>query len=343
MHGFTEEAAGATRIAHVLVKSHCCRCAIVALGACLVLAVIAGALSGCPGGPGISNATCFACHDGRTAIDMRDIGKGAHRNLDCALCHGDGEAHIRSGGRGGVFITNPENLPFDESFQSCAQCHANTVNGYGMSAHARDERVSCFVCHNIHSATGMTVDLEDGDRFSNDEYVQLCGPCHETQTDQFVESTHFTMNAARCGNCHNLHHATMLRQPKETNLLCLQCHSSSQLGFTSDAIVDAHTGPMHPVDPAGSGASRCTGCHMPSLTAFEADGANSHTMFPVPPSVSIDAIESGVEPVPPNTCAGVAGCHDPNVAGSGQPHLPTELELNMSFQSIYDVIGEIPE
>ena len=298
---------------------------------CAALVVALAALAGCPSQGPAANNTCFACHDGRTAMDMHAFRTGAHRNIECTLCHGDADAHIRSGGEGGVFILNPSDLPFDQSIQVCAQCHDDTVHGFSLTAHAQSKAVSCHECHDVHGKTGMTVDLHDGDRFSNDEYALLCGVCHETQVDQFLESTHYTMGAARCGNCHDLHNATMLRQPKETNLLCLQCHSSSLLGFTSDAVVDAHTGPFHPVDPAGSGASRCTGCHMPSLNAFDADGPNSHTMFAVPPSVSVEAIQDGHVPVPPNSCAG------------GQPHPPTDLELNMALQDLFDVIGEIPE
>jgi predicted CXXCH cytochrome family protein len=337
MPAFTDEGVGNRKLAWSMSCSPALTVA--------ALTLLVGVLTGCPANSGISNATCFACHDGRTAVDMREIKHGVHRNIACSTCHGDGEAHIRSGGQGGNFIVNPAELPFDESYQVCAQCHTHDdeVDGFAMSAHADSKQVSCHECHDIHTETAMTVDLEDGDRFSNDEYAMLCGTCHETQVDQFLESTHYTMGAARCGNCHDLHNATMLRQPKETNALCLQCHSSQQLGFTSEAIVDAHTGQFHPVDPAGSGSSRCTGCHMPSMNAFDPNGPNSHTMFTVPPAESIEAIQSGVLPVPPNSCAGVAGCHDPGAAGSGQPHFPDNLEQNIALQPLYEVIGLVPD
>ena len=49
--------------------------------------------------------------------------------------------------------------------------------------------------------------------------------------------------------------------PAVDNSLCLRCHEA--FGFATDEAISAHT--HHSVDPAGSGASRCTACHMPPL------------------------------------------------------------------------------
>jgi predicted CXXCH cytochrome family protein len=344
MQGFPTKALGATRMfCRSAAQLRGTRRRLRRWAAGCFVAILMGALVGCPTGPGISNATCLQCHDGRTAQDQRHIQLGAHRGVSCSLCHGDGEAHVRAGGRGGVFIINPAKLPLEQSIQVCAQCHvhADEVSGFSMTAHA-DARVSCHVCHDVHTRTGMTVDLQDGPRFSKDEYAVLCGQCHVTQVDEFLESTHAVLDVASCRSCHDMHRATMLTQPPETNALCLQCHASQALGFTSEAIIDAHTGFFHPVDPAGSGASRCTGCHMPPHVPFDADGPHNHTMFTVPPIESVEAVQQGITPVPANSCSGVAGCHDPSVPGSGSPHFPENVPQNLALQVLYESIGLVP-
>ena len=314
--------------------------------AVLALSVCAGLIgangNGCSLKPGIDNATCLQCHDGRTAPDQRDFAKSPHRAIGCQQCHGNGEAHVRAGGRGGVFIVNPSELPFQDANAFCAECHVHEdeLAGYSMSPHAASGAVGCNDCHNVHAENGMAVNLDDGSQFTTEEYAALCGRCHENTVDQYLVSVHAEFGAT-CAVCHDMHVASQLRVPVETNAICLQCHAGQQLGFTSDAIVDQHTGVFHPVDPAGSGASRCAGCHMVPTVAFGTT-MRDHTMLTVPPSESVQAVEAGVTPVPPNSCSGAAGCHDPNVPGSGSTHLPADVPLNNALQSLYDAIGQVP-
>jgi hypothetical protein len=98
--------------------------------------------------------------------------------------------------------------------------------------------------------------------------------------------------------------------PKNGNQLCQVCHAF--LGFGNDTAISEHT--MHAVTPRTTGASRCTECHLPPLERFDqADGPHDHSLRGVAPQVSIDAINNAVSPVPPNSCAGITGCHDGTV------------------------------
>ena len=99
--------------------------------------------------------------------------------------------------------------------------------------------------------------------------------------------------------------------------------------------------PFHPVDPAGSGASRCTSCHLPPLDAGGAAG-HDHSLFTIPPIATNDAVAQGVTPAPPNSCAGVTGCHDPGAPGSGPAHDPADLLNNEYLQSLYEMLGARP-
>ncbi|MBZ0089090.1 MAG: hypothetical protein K8H90_01800, partial [Thermoanaerobaculia bacterium] len=99
-----------------------------------------------------------------------------------------------------------------------------------------------------------------------------------------------------------------------------------------------------PVDPAGSGSSRCTGCHnVPIEQVMPGERAiHDHTFLPVPPLHSNEAAGRGEFPVPPNSCAGVAGCHDASMPGPGVPHDVNNLDQNRVWQGVYDIIGEVP-
>jgi hypothetical protein len=95
--------------------------------------------------------------------------------------------------------------------------------------------------------------------------------------------------------------------------VCQQCHYT--LGFNSAAAITAHT--SHPVDPAGTGASRCVKCHLPPLERDnQVDGPHDHSLKGISPGVSAQAIINGDPVVPVNSCAGQTGCHDGSVAAA---------------------------
>ncbi|GMW03596.1 MAG: hypothetical protein AMXMBFR84_47300 [Candidatus Hydrogenedentota bacterium] len=52
---------------------------------------------------------------------------------------------------------------------------------------------------------------------------------------------------------------------------------------------------------------------VPQTRTNQEDGPHNHTFLAVPPGATVDAVNSGVTPAPPNSCAGVAGCHDGTV------------------------------
>jgi len=213
-----------------------------------------GAGSCNPAVGGITTQTCLQCHNGRLAVDQSDFPQSAHDFLSCEDCHGSGFAHVRNGGRGGLFIVNPEELPFDAHYEVCQDCHGGQTDGYLLSEHAVERAVTCYDCHDPHEPNGALV------------------------------------------------------LPAEDNSLCMDCHV---FNFPTEEAVAAHTN--HPVDPAGTGASRCIGCHMPALE-HGGESPHDHTLQTVPPIVSALAAEAG-QTVPPNSCAGTNGCHDGSASG----------------------------
>ncbi len=302
-------------------------------------------------GPGeVGTTTCLACHDGRSASDRQEYRMSPHQSISCESCHGPGLAHVQQGGRTGLFIDNPNRYPFDKRHTACTECHADmtapdggTAQGFLATNHFASGAATCTDCHDVHKMGGMTISSSSPSRFSNENYGLLCGKCHEGQVDEFFLSGHATQNVATCSSCHDMHKKGMFRAEPKDNRLCLQCHQSFNLGFETDDDVDFHTGPMHPVDPTGTGASRCTGCHLPPKLAMDGSiRAHDHTLFTIPPLATNDAVALGEEPAPPNSCAGVTGCHDGGTPNSGAIHDERDLQNNEALQTIYEIIGARP-
>lgn len=317
-------------------------------------ALLAVTLCGCPRsglGPNeVGTATCLACHDGRSATDKREYRESPHGAISCETCHGGGLTHVREGGRLGLFIENPDRMPFGERHLACIECHAdvlehggNTSGNFLATAHFEAGAATCTDCHDVHKMGGMSFSSVSPARFGNDNYARLCGQCHEGAVGEFQMSTHAQLDVATCSSCHDMHAGDMFRANPKNNQLCIQCHGSFALGFETDGDTDFHTGPFHPVDPAGSGASRCTGCHLPPvLDTNGVSAGHDHTLFTIPPIATNEAVSSGVSPAPPNSCAGVTGCHDAGVAGSGMPHDERDLDSNSNLQLLYEMLGAQP-
>lgn len=327
---------------------------MVRLGCVLVLPVFSLGMDSCQTsalGPGeVGTNTCLACHDGRSASNMGEFLESPHQGISCESCHGPGQTHVQRGGRAGLFIDNPGNYPFDRRHTACTDCHddmmapgGSPTQGFLATNHFLKGGATCTDCHDVHKMGGMAISSPSPLRFGNENYAKLCGDCHEGQVAEFARSTHAQLDVATCSSCHDMHKSTMFRAAPENNRLCLQCHQSFALGFETDADVDFHTGSFHPVDPAGSGSSRCTGCHLPPVTVAEGrPEAHDHTLFTIPPIASNDALADGAVTAPPNSCAGVTGCHDLGQPGSGPPYDENDVSNNASLQALYEMIGAQP-
>ena len=220
---------------------------------------------------------------------------------------------------------------------ACLGCHngryAPDRSEFPDSKHAE---VGCEACHGggyLHAAAGGTfglfIDVPDASRATQHEF---CGKCHENTVTEYLKSAHFASKEVACLDCHEVHDENPLRLSIVDNALCLSCHKP--YGFENDAAVSKHT--FHDVDPAGTGASRCVNCHQPPLVRVnQAEGPHGHSMIPIQPKVSNEAIAAGITPTPPNSCAGIVGCHD----GSNQ-YVPVfdvdSVEDNTIVQAIYD-------
>lgn len=198
------------------------------------------------------------------------------------------------------------------SATTCLGCHngraAKDMRIFLLSAH---RSLSCDVCH-----VGPEAHVQSGGLFgalinpASGVYeltYAACTGCHQEIVEDFKKSGHLASRSVTCYDCHDVHSTMETIVPITNNLLCRSCHVFD--GFQTEAQIEEHTN--HPVDPTGTGASRCTSCHMPpKVRTDQNDGPHSHTFDPIPPIVSAEASQNGVTPVPPNSCAGIMGCHD---------------------------------
>lgn len=309
----------------------------------LLLSVLS--MPGCPNAPidsgRVGTPTCLACHDGRSGPDKREFMQGLHAGIDCEDCHGSGLAHVRAGGRAGLFIGDPGRSPFEGTPALCSRCHEEAVEGHAFTSHFTAEAASCNTCHDVHKQGAMSFSTPNATKLDNAGYQQLCGKCHDVETEQFMQSAHAKSNVATCGACHNMHQDTTFTAPPENNQLCQQCHASFFLGLDTPEAVAQHVGDFHPVDPEGTGSGRCVTCHMvPMDRDDQLFAAHDHTFLPLPPSVSNEQIAGGLQPQP-NSCAGITGCHDAGVPGSGTPYSVDNVQDNELLQQIYDEIGAV--
>lgn len=267
----------------------------------------------------VGNEVCVACHDGINAPAPPSFEDSAHGELQCETCHGPGFLHARDNGRRVGLIDDFGALAFEDKHTVCAKCHADQAADFLDDHHFVNGAASCMDCHDGHGAVPVT----------RADQPDLCAKCHEGQAEEYLLSSHVSPGYVTCGTCHGVHGADVLIRPVEDNSVCMACHNYF---FSDDAAIMEHT--FHPVDPGGTGASRCTHCHMPPLDRLnQEDGAHDHTLLTIPPSASNDAIAAGIVPTPPNSCAGITGCHD------GLP--PGEPVFDVDDSSINDLLQRI--
>ncbi|MDA3862083.1 MAG: T9SS type A sorting domain-containing protein [Melioribacteraceae bacterium] len=267
-------------------------------------------------------------------VNVYDIdGDGAldQINTTCERCHGPGSEHAMT--TDVTKIINPKNLTPEQQNNLCGMCHSrgkslpNNTFGFPFN----DDTLEGWEVGDIVSDI-----YTDGGGYWGDKVAE--GPTNSTKHHQQFYDLYqsskptYAYHQVTCNECHDVHNEEkhhIIKQVVETdsldaditiatendnNTLCLSCHATHgafediSVEMVADydnnidgigAIVSAHSN--HPYDPAGSGNSRCSKCHMPKVgKSAVAYDMHSHTFEVIPPQKTTTFAM-------PNACA--TSCH----------------------------------
>jgi cytochrome b subunit of formate dehydrogenase len=230
------------------------------------------------------SAPCQVCHDAGLALT-----DSVHAPLGCRDCHGN--AHQIRASSDPASPSSPL-----KQFQTCGACHADRIEGYLGTPHARALLLmglagapACTSCHGSHSIHSVR---DAGSKLSRANAPRTCGGCHVFVLDTWkTQSAHGIgwMEGASaipvCTTCHTSHVPKQSMERSEllkTPETCGGCHGekystyrdtfhgqASHLGFLTGAICsDCHTphrilpadDPRSSVAPANLEAT-CGHCH----------------------------------------------------------------------------------
>lgn len=236
-----------------------------------------------------------------------------------------------------VFTGCPSGVGTIDGVTTCLACHngrvAEDMRYFIIGSH---RQIACGVCHTGSDAHVQLGGIGGGAinpaNWPVEQEAAVCAQCHKKEVKGYFESKHYATRIA-CDRCHDPHTPLKTVGPFANNILCQSCHLAN---WPTAAAVEAHT--SHSVDPAGTGASRCVGCHMPPLTSpnvpGQEDRPHSHSWKPIPPMTSADQANNG-ETVRPNSCAGTVGCHDGTVPAAPVFNFEDPTEMT-GLQGVYD-------
>ena len=153
---------------------------------------------------GWSAADCAACHE-PTITGMHG---SAHASVQgqCATCHGDPSAHLKSvteTGEPGPTPSFRKKAPRDQN-ETCLTCHdkGRQSNWHG-GMHER-RQVTCIGCHSVHSAKSVQALLK------TPRETETCTTCHTQIRSKLMRVSHHPVREGLmgCASCHDPHDGT---------------------------------------------------------------------------------------------------------------------------------------
>lgn len=196
---------------------------------------------------------CGECHDDILAVHGKDI----HVHVECEVCHGAGDRHIRFFTDDDPGVTEQEaKMPKEYNLEGCLFCHRKLKarpsdfpqvdpEEHYRFLHVTDMGTRCIECHSPHEPLFLLTDVtearihpviyecdqchegtpqESHKNVDNHPVVFVCRDCHPAVSDDFMTHEH---SGLRCTACHLFHNEsdTAGRIFKNGNSrFCLMCH-----------------------------------------------------------------------------------------------------------------------
>jgi DmsE family decaheme c-type cytochrome len=194
------------------------------------------------------DSDCLMCHE--------NIGKAfeatMHGHLEsfevlggetgCRTCHGDGAAHMDSGGEPGTILSLGDGMFRELVSDACVTCHrTGQLHDWQGSTHEMNG-VGCSDCHSVHQPM---------DRLKHNS-PEPCYACHREVQAQFQYPSHHPVREGHmtCAACHTPHGSSigLIKHDERPAELCFNCH-----GDQSGPFLFEH-------EPVNEG---CDTCHTP--------------------------------------------------------------------------------
>jgi tetratricopeptide (TPR) repeat protein len=217
------------------------------------------------------NTSCHGCHVSQVSVNY-DLSTDSYRTtwtepgINCETCHNPGGEHVRAAREtpkgeplkdSKIIVT--KTFTVDQHNSTCGPCHAKMSPV--SPVFTPGER---FYDHYDLAALEDPDFYPDGrDLGENYTYTRWrMSPC--------VKSGKLS-----CLHCHTSSGRYRFRKPEDANKACLPCHEE-RVGKAA----------AHSRHPAGSEATRCISCHMPT-TEFARMRRSDHSMLPPTPAATI--------------------------------------------------------
>jgi len=227
---------------------------------------------------------CAVCHTSQlrnpTGEDFATQGLVFREpGVDCEMCHGPCARHVAAMMKGQPYPKGALDPPVDferisarDFLAICSQCH--------MQSAVREP--------GPHGELNYSTQGEFFERYRSrpyDEFSHLGfykdGRFRQTTfiVEALMRSECYRKGNVTCADCHDVHgpnaqaNPTSLKFPKESNLMCTQCHT---------ALKDRVALARHTHHAAGSEGSRCVSCHMPRIMNALLFEARTHRIDDIP-------------------------------------------------------------
>lgn len=248
-----------------------------AMLAVIALIVVLFGQSGMAAAPAtnMGKESCAQCHKshGKDTVHARlnKATRGLDR-LECETCHGNGEAHVTSGGKKDAITLHPKK---DLVKSLCLTCHPSDkteTTHWKRDVHFGRAELDCLSCHNIHSNKHPAM-LKVANK------NELCLSCHQEAKAEFNRPYHHPIGEGQleCAECHDPHQTeNTITSAGKKNATCLKCHSEVRGPFMWEhkAVTD-DAGCLNCHQPHGATSRKllkqtdnqlCLNCHLSELT-----------------------------------------------------------------------------